>query len=340
MTLAGGDGRWRAALDRVVAHLPAGAPVTVLVHGYRYAPAPRAGAPGSCPHDLLYRTDDIRISPDERRPGRAAWPRALGYSETGLADGLCVAFGWQGRTDRQTRFFRERPGDFARAYRDAEAAGKALARILGHLGRRLPTGSVGVMAHSLGARVALQAMDRRPDALPGRVLLLGAAEYAGVARTVVEAQDGLGHRVAALPEILSVASRANDLYDALFEMLAPPPALQGDRALGAKGLGRPHPRWMDVQLDHPEVADWLAAQGLELVRLPERVSHWSFYADPAAMAFWRRVLRAEPGWSLAGLRDRGIPETWSPRWSRVPRLIPMPRLPRWAPAPGPGLTES
>lgn len=338
LMLAGGDPAWTEPIDHALRDLPPGAPITFVIHGYRYAPRADGGLGGPfCPHRLLFRADEVRTCPRAKRPALAAWPRALGFREAGLSDGLCIAFGWDARRDRMSGLWRERRNDFALVYNGAAMAGEALARIFGRIVRRRPGAPIGVMAHSLGARVAFRAMAARPDALPRRVLLLGPAEYAGEARALLAMQDRLGRRPADLPEVLSVGSRANDLYDALFELFAPVPQLRGDRPLGALGLGQPHRRWMDLQLDHPALADWLESAGMRLTRLPERVTHWSFYADPGAMAFWGRMLRGAAGWGLASLRARGVPETRDARWSRMPR----PRLPVWRPEPVDiGLTQS
>ena len=323
LMLAGGDRDWRKPIEAALAALPPSAPITVVVHGYRYAPRADGGLGGPhCPHGLLYRADDIGPGSSARRPPLAAWPRALGFREAGVAEGLCIAFGWDARRGRGASLIDVGMNDFAAVYADAAVAGRALARIFGLIGRRHPVRRTGVMAHSLGARVVLRAMAERPDALPGRVLLLGAAEYAGEARRLLWEQDRTGRRRADLPEVLSVSSRANDLYDWLFELFAPAPSQRGDRPLGARGLGQPHLRWMDIELDHPDLAAWLGRQGMHLTRLPERVTHWSFYSDPGAMAFWSRVLGGAAGWDLAGLRARRIPEARSARWSRLRRLLP------------------
>ena len=176
-----------------------------------------------------------------------------------------------------------------------------------------PARAVDCLCHSLGARVVPQALRRAPDLPVARAILLGGAEYSAEARAALEAQDRAGGRT----EFYHVIARANDLYDGLFQLFAPRPPEPGDVPLGVRGLGGHHRRWLDVQLDHPEVRRWLARQGLAPQRPPERVSHWSFYADPGAMAFYRSILRGRRRWSAGAMRARGLPLEIEPRWSRL-----------------------
>jgi hypothetical protein len=132
-------------------------------------------------------------------------------------------------------------------------------------------------------------------------------------------------------------ARANDIYDGLFQLFAPRPPRPGDVPLGVRGLGLRHPRWLDVQLDHPKTRAWLTLQGLAPGRPLERVSHWSFYADPGAMAFYRAILRDRRRWSIDAMRTRGLPAEIEPRWAR---LLPAPRWRRPpTPDPVPGAVE-
>ena len=302
---------WRETLQTAIAGLPPDAPVAVLVHGYRYTWRPLRGLARHDPHRLLYLPDDLAPSA-RKRPRTANWPRALGFSEKGLEDGLCIALGWDAR--------HWRPGldCFARVHRTAERTAAALVTLVRIVAETDPRRRVDCLSHSLGARVVLQAIRRAPNLPVARAILLGGAEYSAEARAVLEAQDRLGGTT----EFYHMIARANDVYDALFQLFAPRPPEPGDVPLGARGLGLEHRRWLDVQLDHPEVRHWLTRQGLAPERAPERVSHWSFYADPGAMAFYRSILRDRRRWSIAAMRARGLPGEIEPRWSRLLPAFP------------------
>jgi hypothetical protein len=297
---------WRDGLRDAVERLPPDAPVTVLVHGYRYSWRPLRGVFCCDPHRLLYLPGDLAPSA-RRRPRTANWPYALGFSETAARDGLCIALGWDAR--------HWRPGldCFARVHRTAGRTAAALVTLVRAVAEIDPRRPIDCLSHSLGARVVLQALRRAPDLPVARAILLGGAEYSAEARAALEAQDRLGGRT----EFFHMIARANDVYDGLFQLFAPRPPEPGDVPLGARGLGLDHRRWLDVQLDHPEVRRWLTRQGLAPERPPERISHWSFYADPGAMAFYRAILRDRRGWSVAAMRARGLPSEIEPRWSRL-----------------------
>ena len=314
---------WRESLQTAIARLPQDAPVTVLVHGYRYTWRPLRGLARHDPHRLLYLLDDLAPTA-RKRPRTANWPRALGFSERELEDGLCIALGWEAR--------HWRPGldCFARVHRTAERTAAALVTLVRIVAETDPRRRVDCLCHSLGARVVLQAIRRAPDLPVARAVLLGGAEYSAEARDAVEAQDRVGGRT----EFYHIIARANDLYDGLFQLFAPRPPCPGDVPLGVRGLGLQHLRWLDVQLDHPETRGWLTRQGLAPGRPPERVSHWGFYADPGAMAFYRAILRDRRRWSIGAMRARRLPDAIEPRWSRLLPAIAWCRPENPDPAPG------
>jgi hypothetical protein len=194
-----------------------------------------------------------------------------------------------------------------------------------------PRRRVDCLSHSLGARVVLQALRRAPDLPVARAVLLGGAEYSAEARAAIEAQDRAGGST----EFYHMLARANDLYDGLFQLFAPWPPQPGDVPLGARGLGCAHRRWLDLQLDHPQTRRWLTGQGLAPQRPPERISHWSFYADPGAMAFYRAILRDRRRWSIGAMRARGLPAEIEPRWSRLLPAFGWRRPEARHPVPGP-----
>lgn len=305
---ADGSGSWSRGLAALLAATPGTAPVAILIHGFRFEP----GAYGD-PQTLLYRAEPVPTS-RRRRPRLAAWPHALGFSATDPGDGLAIAFGWCAKS---------RLHDFASAYRAAEAAGGALARIVEQVRHLAPGRRVDVFAHSLGARVALAAARQLPKGAFGRLIFLGAAEYSGAAHAALGAAGPV--------EVYNILSRRNDLYDSLFAAFAPRPEREGDRPLGMTGLAIDgiEARGLDIQIDHPETSHWLRRRGVALDPGPWRFSHWSFYADPGAMALYTRILRDPAGlWSIAALRAGAIPEALEPRWARL-----APRFPRPAPVP-------
>ena len=302
------DARGRPApLAPAVEAIPPGAPVAILAHGYKYRPFER----GRDPHAWLYGL------PGEG-PSGADWPAQLGFSRLDPADGLCIGFGWDAWAAHGASLARGRRNGFAEVYDRAAAAGESLAALIAHLHVLRPDLKVDLFAHSLGARVALQALaDPRVRPALGRALLLGAAEDAGLARAAMAAGDGRGG------EVFHIAARHNDPYDALFEAAAPRLAGRRRQALGRAGLGAARADWIDLQLDLPAFADWARARGVPLADAAPRVCHWSFYDRPGAMDLHRAILRERHDWSILALRAAGAPEGLAPRWSRLaPPLVP------------------
>lgn len=310
-SLAGPAG-WKQRLTALLDALPPFAPVCIFVHGYRYTWAtpganPRAGsrriaeAPGefpetvpctTCnPHRLLY-------------TGGASWSRQLGFSESSTRDGLAIAFGWEGRSFRSGGPARS----FARIYRDAAATGEALAELVAHIDAVRPGTEVDFLAHSLGARVVLHAMRAHPQSPYGRAILMGAAEYADPAGEAVERAESA--------TIYHILSRANDPFDGLFALGTAQESLRHGPTLGVSGLNKPHRRWLNVQLDHPQLRAWLLGRA-HYLQLETTLSHWHFYTDPGAMSFYRSILRQRIATEIATLLAEGFPDLLEPRWARL-----------------------
>lgn len=304
LELSGASGCWRTALGHALRGLHPGAPICVLIHGFRFTW--RSGRPGVDPQDRLYGTD--QRAADTAKPYRANWAGRLGFRDAGSGDGLCIAFGWEARSTGSGGQLRS----FAQIYRDAAKAGAGLADVIHLISTHRADAEIDIFAHSLGARVALQAVHHAPDLTFGRLILLGAAEFAQTAYHALTKSP--------TPTVYHVMSRANDPFDGLFCHFAPAPKLREDRSLGYYGLGRAHPRWIDIQLDLPEMRGWLAARGHRLMR-DERVSHWHFYTDPGAMSFYNAILRQRAPYAIGDLLGDGLPDRIEPRWSRLrPRL--------------------
>lgn len=304
LELSGASGCWRAATAHALRVLPSKTPICILIHGYRFTW--RGGRACLDPQERLYGTD--RTFTQAVKPERANWAGWLGFDDRSAADGLCIAFGWEARSTASGDGFRT----FGRIYRDAAKTGAALARLVRFITEQHSDAEIDIVAHSLGARVALQAMHHEPDLAFGRFILLGAAEFVETAHNALEKSCS--------PTVYHIMSRANDPFDGLFYHFAPAPEHPGDRSLGYSGLGHRHPRWIDIQLDLPEMRGWLAARGHRL-RRDEMVSHWHFYTDPGAMSFYRAILRQRPPYAIGDLLGDGLPDRIEPRWSRLkPRL--------------------
>ncbi len=295
---------WEPRLAASLRALPEGAPVCVLIHGFRYTWR-REVCACACPHSRLYGDAPVDRTA-KRRPERAAWAHDLGLSGAALA----IGFGWEARLGPFGR------RGFGEIHARAARAGRALAELLRRLADLRPDLRVDAFTHSLGARVALAAGIAAPDLPFRRLLLAGAAAHAGEAEAFLAARRARR----APPEVIHLLSRANDPYDVVFARITPRAARHG-APLGRDGLGRGMRNWLDLQIDHPATVRWLAERGMAPERAHERVTHWSFYADPGVMALCRNVL-ALPDAAIPTLRAAAIPEALEPRWARFrPRRV-------------------
>lgn len=242
-------------LDRKLKALPPGAPVVAMIHGWRYAP----GIVADCPHGSILSLDPIG---KDRRT--VSWPRHLGLDgQTGLG----IALGWPAKCDPW------------RAHLRAGWTGKALARIAGAV-HALSGRPLQVIAHSMGARVALSAL---PLVAPGqinRIILLAAAETRG--RTLAALATPAGKQV----EVINVTTRENDIFDACFEW----GVHLGLRTSIGQGIGRTQTGWHDLWIDQPQTMAGLSALGHPLADPPRRICHWSPYLRPGTIALYRALL--------------------------------------------------
>ncbi|MFP4328234.1 MAG: alpha/beta fold hydrolase [Paracoccaceae bacterium] len=261
-------------------------PVIVMIHGYKFRP----GDPRHCPHRHI-----LALAPAGSGRRALSWPRALGFGRDDPAEGLGIAFGWPAR------------GTIWCAYRRAELAGRRLAGLVATLRAAAPHRPVHLIGHSLGARVALQALPHLPEGAVTRAILLAAAEYAGRAETALAAPAG---RAA---ELVNVTSRENDLFDFLLERLVAP-GRAGDRMLG-HGLA-PRRNLLTLQLDDPRTLAALAARGYRVAPPSSRICHWSGYLRPGVFALYADLMRRPEMLTLPALRA-ALPAEPAPRWSRL-----------------------
>ena len=157
-------------------------------------------------------------------PRIRSWPSGLGFADDAGESGLAVGFAWPASRPHLPCLLARRRTGFAVVYDRAGRFGTRLAALVALIQRLAPGRPVDLLAHSLGARVALAALPHL-EAAPGRVILLGAAEFDARAR---EALDAL---TCPAPQIYNVTARANDPYDFAFETFAPRRG-RSERAVG------------------------------------------------------------------------------------------------------------
>lgn len=245
-----------ATLAAALEALPAGEPVIVMIHGYKFSP--------SCPHRTPHR-HILSLTPDPTLRRAVSWPRHLRLDDTGLG----IAFGW------------EAAGALPLAYGRAATAGRALAQLLARVAE-VRGEPAHVIAHSLGARVALAALPHLAPRHAGRMVLMHPAELRGAAQAALATAGG---RAAG---IVAVTGRENDVFDALFEWGVAPLSL-GARSVGA-GLGLAVPGWLDLRIDRPEVLAALEGLGYRIGPRARAVCHWSGYLRPGVFPLYRAVL--------------------------------------------------
>ncbi|PKP84958.1 MAG: hypothetical protein CVT80_05290 [Alphaproteobacteria bacterium HGW-Alphaproteobacteria-2] len=273
----------RGRLAEALGAVPAQAPVVVMVHGYKYSPF----APETDPHRQVYAL----------RPGVdcwkvRSWPRGLGFSGAGGAEGFCIGFGWHATAPRLA-------SGLAEVHRRSTVAAAALTELLVLIDDLAPGRAVDLFAHSLGGRVTLAALAGAPVPLRGRAVLLGAADYRSGAEAALANPSARG------VEFFNITSRENDLYDVFFRSIVPPQTRR-DRVLGTGLPGAP-PRWVDLRIDDPATLAALGSRGLRIAPRLRRHCHWSFYRRPGIWGLYRAILRERGGWSASAL-NRLLPE--------------------------------
>jgi hypothetical protein len=255
-----------AALRAAAGALPPGAPVVVMLHGYRYSPA----RPGGDPHRHI-----LSLAPDRSAWGAVSWPRRLGLAGGG---GLALAWGW------------EAGGSLWGAHRRARRVGARVAALAGMLRAAAPGRPVHLFAHSLGARVALAALSKVEPGAIARAILIAPAASRAEARA---AADSPGGRAA---EVVAVSGRENLPFDGLMRLALP---WEG-RRLGPGDVTAPG--WLDLPLDRPEALAGLARLGWRVPPARAAVCHWSGYLRPGIWALYRDLLHRPEATPLPVLR--------------------------------------
>lgn len=261
----------KTGLGAALSKLPEDAPIILMIHGYKYTPHD----PLRCPHRSI-----LALSSSAKAKRCLSWPRAMGFGHSEPGEGLCIAFGWNAT------------GTIWQAAHEAERAAQALGTLLAGV-RSLTGRPVQILTHSLGARVALGALNILEPGTVGRMVLLHGAEFRS--RAVHALKSPAGQKA----EIINVTTRENDLFDALFRgFVAPHRPL--DPALSA-GLGVRRSNWLDIRIDDAKSRVILGAFGFAIPAPEARICHWSAYMRPGMFDLHRALLRTPDELPLAFL---------------------------------------
>ncbi len=240
-----------AVLRQTLADLPPDARITIMIHGYKFEPGE--------PHRHI-----LSFAPTEEDARAVSWPRHLRVGPRHMG----IAFGWIST------------GSLWRAWAEAERAGRALGRLLAELAKA--GRQADIIAHSLGARVALAGLRRAPAGSVRRAILIAPAEFRDAAEAAMASPAGRS------ADVLNVTSGENDIFDTLVEWLIAPHVI-GARTLG-EGLRVPVANWTELRTDDPATLAALAGLGFRIAPPVRRICHWSGYLRPGLFPLYRAVL--------------------------------------------------
>ena len=273
------------ALQVALADLAPRAPVVVMIHGFKFSPA----EPGRDPHHHI-----LSMKPPRDCWKAVSWPRHLGLSGE---KGLAVAFGWPAR------------GTIWRAWAATAGASTALADLLARIRESTPGRPLHIFAHSLGAHVALRALNQTAPGTVDRMVLISAAAFRAEAARIFANPD------MATTEVVNVTGRENALFDVLLRAALPHRGV-------TLGRGGPDlPNWLDLPLDHTESLAALGRLGYRIKPPKVPICHWSGYLRPGIWGLYRALLHRPAATPLPLLRGTVA------RPSRHRPRIPLPPLP-------------
>lgn len=276
------DGVLGAALDGT----DASAPVVVMIHGFKFAP----GSTDHCPHGHI-----LSMAPRTACWKAVSWPRHLGLRGPG---GLGIAFGWPAR------------GSIWAAYRQSRIAGRALGHLLRRLRALAPERPVHIVAHSLGARVALNALPGLAAGDIWRLILISPAVFRCEADQLMAGAAGRG------AEVFNILGRENTAFDLMLRAVLP---------ISGPTLGRGGPRqanWLDIRLDEADSLAALRGLGYRVAPPRARICHWSGYLRPGVFGLYRALLHRPGETPVAHLRRALTPER-PHRRRRITALSPL-----------------
>lgn len=251
------------ALRSALPAQPPNTPVVIMLHGLRYDP----DMPDHDPARSLFAA---RPSTDD--PRTVSWPRHLGFARGQADEGLCIGLAWKARTWLWT------------AYRRATEVGVSLAHLVDAIHDIDPRREIVIVAHSLGARVALCALPHIQSGRIDRMVFIYGAEFAR------EADRLLAAAPSPPPDIINVTSRENWLVDGGFAaVIAGRPWAE---TIGSRS-GTKCARWIDLPLHDRTALTILRRSGFRISTVLRSVCHWSGYTRPGVFPVYKDFLRAK-----------------------------------------------
>ena len=302
-----------AAVDAWLAKRgPRGEPVVVMVHGYQFDPGNVSGdgTDPDSPFGSVY-------GPPPAVDHHMSWLPLVGECDQtgGSPAENAIAFCYKSEAGMT---------EFAKAgwnnsyqyavFDQSTLAARALAAILVSLSGKVAT--VRILAHSLGTRTTSQAIRLAKGHLApslDRVLLLDGAEFS---------VDALVSFADCTFDVFNITNRTDKVLKVGGDQMCHPFRLNGSASagtIGFDGLGG-NDRWLDLQLDNPDLVKWFAAQqaptgtsysingrALEKSHPNADLDHWSCYTNDGNRALMRDLLFSEE-MTVAGMKARGVPD--------------------------------
>lgn len=312
--------------DHVRSILPPSGPITIMMHGFQYAPEAPPSAPAqraANPHSQVFHFEEPDVvpgGPQEALSHATPWPKRLGFADDEGQSGLAIAFAWSSHPAYRSGTWRDwlsgvswrKRGAttyYGRAYRRAPVAGIALAALIGRIGEVAPGRPIRLFAHSLGSLVAITALRilarRRHPVLRSvdRVVLLSGASHCGHARLALQEilQAGVGqpriyNLMTSRDAVLEFWGRRFASFVSREELGMPRGWARFTRMLtGGSVIGRHgkpsfirYRRWLDIQVDSPAIL-----RAFDLRPVQHKVDHWTLFTNPGFAAFAGMLLRRE-----------------------------------------------
>lgn len=241
-------------IDAALGMITKDAPIVIMLHGFKYDPDDDARDP---------QRHIFALNPAQGAKRPASWPRRLRLQGN---KGLAIGFGWHAC------------GTIWQAHHQASQAGHDLAQLISRLQAKDINRNIHIVAHSLGARVAVQALQYLAPNTIGRVILIAAALFEK------ELQDGLHCAAGRQAEFINVRSRANTAFDLMLRMAFP---LWG-RTVGSGRVTAAN--LLDVAIDSSHTADVLKRLCFGSTKAGATICHWSGYLRQDACNLYQSLL--------------------------------------------------